>query len=123
MFIQCVAVGRCDILNCEHYLPVLNPGKSSRRDVIGTVLRHENQVGMGHAIPMDDHSHSLRLKHLPHPPPDALGHEHNALGSSVLDVRKMVDMGERDYRALPGRRGMNGHESHNQLVPIDDTGG
>lgn len=111
------------MLDGEHDLPVLNLGESGRRDVVGTVLRDEDQVRMRNSIPMYDHSYPLRLKHLPHSTPDVLRHTHDSLGGSVLDVSKMVDMGKRNYGALPRRRGMDSHEGDDELVPIDDTGG
>ena len=88
-----------------------------------TVLGDENQVRMCDPIPMYDHSDALRLKHLHHSTPDVLRHTHDALGGTVLDVSKMVDMRKRNHGALTGRGGMDCHEGDYDLVPIDDTGG
>ncbi len=123
VFVEDVAFRGGDMRNSKDYLSVLDPGKTSRGDIIRTVLGDENQVRMGDAISMYDHSDPLGLKHLPHTAPDVLRHTHDSLGGSIVDVSKMVDMSERNNGALARRGGMDCHERDDEVVPIDSTGG
>src|SRR5215471_17597042 len=72
-----------------------------------------------HPKTMHDHANSLWLENFPHALADSLCNDNHPLGSGVIHIRKVINMGFRNHKALPGARRVKGHHRHHGLVLED----
>jgi len=71
-------------------LPILDAGETTRRNMIGAVLRNYNEVRVRYAEAVDDHSNPKGFENVAHAAPDALRHEHNSLCRLIVEVSEVI---------------------------------
>ena len=123
MFVQSTAVRQRDVPLTKNDLAVINGSKAIRREVMRSELGHQNEMCVGNAEAMDQHSHPQWLENGHDPTTDALGDHHNALGRAVIQVGEVIDVSLGNNQALTGRSRANTHEGHDVFILVDDTRG
>ena len=76
-------------------------------------------MGVRHPKTMHDHAYSLWLEHFPHSLADFLGDENHPLGCSMVYICKVINMGFRNHKALPGIGRVEDHHRQHGLVLED----
>jgi hypothetical protein len=106
----------------ENDSPVANGSEPIGGQVVRSVLRDKNEMGMRHPKTVHDHTHAQRFKLGSKPPTDSLPDEHDSLGQRVIKVRKVVNMLFGNHKALTWSGRTEGHEGHNGVILKDHAG-
>ena len=110
MVVQCLAVGRRYPAQIKHDLPVLDPGKAVRSQMIRALLWNDDEVCVGDAVPVNQVADALQGKRGAHSASDVLSDGNNVRRQGVGHVGEMVDVPVRNDETLAGRGWLDGHE-------------
>jgi hypothetical protein len=91
------------------------------RQVVGTLLRHDDQMSVGDAVAVDQKTDALERKSGAHAAADALGDDHDSLREVVGDVGEVIDVRLGDYEAFAGGGRAQCHERGDGVVFVDDA--
>src|SRR5918992_484652 len=86
-------------------------------------LWNHDQVGMRHAVAVDEKPHPLRSKLGLQSTTDALGNDHDAGCELVGEISKLINVGLGNDEAFARRSGPDGHKRHDVCVFVDSARG
>jgi hypothetical protein len=121
VLIQRVTIGNRYAAHVERDATTDDAREPVGRQVVATLLGHDDQVGVSDAVAVDQETDALESKSRAHSATDALGDEHDALREVVGDVGEVIDVRLGDYETFAGGGWAQGHECGDGFIFVDDA--
>ena len=110
MLVQRDTIGFRDATEIEDDSIVDNPREPIRGQMMRSLLRNNDEVRVGHAIPMNQVAYALEVERFPHPSAYRLCQGHDVGRDGIGKVREMVNVLIRDDDALARGSRVQRHE-------------
>ena len=121
MLVESRTLRSCHAAHVEDNRSVNDSGQAIGRQMIRSLLRHDDKVRVGDTISVNEVADALTRELLLHPATYALCHAHYSLSHIIRQISEVVDMSSWNDEAFPWGGWLQAHECSDCLVAIDET--
>jgi hypothetical protein len=121
VLIQRRAIGNRHAAHVERDPTINDASEPVGRQVVRTLLRHDDQMSVSDAVAVEQKADALERKNRAHSAAGALGDNHDALREIVADVGEVIDVRLGNHEAFAAGGRAQCHECGDGVVFVDDA--